>query len=81
MTDRPDDAVPDDGDALDVEALGELGEAARRGMQRAGVHLMKAAIEVVAGLSAFLEEMGALSPRRSADGGDDADGPQRIEVD
>jgi hypothetical protein len=77
MTDRADDGVHDE-EPLSEEALGELGDAARRGMQRAGVHLMKAAIEVVAGLSAFLEEMGA-SPRRGRHDDED-DGPQRIEV-
>ena len=54
----------------------ELSDAARRGLQRAGVHLMKAAIEVVAGLSAFLEEINAASP----DDEDDDRGPQRIDV-
>ena len=54
----------------------ELGEAARRGMQRAGVHLMKAAIEVVAGLSAFLEELGKASDGEEEEG----EGPERIEV-
>ncbi|HEX5630481.1 MAG TPA: hypothetical protein VFY15_02350 [Acidimicrobiia bacterium] len=58
----------------------DLGDAARRGLQRAGIHLMKAAIEVVAGIGAFLEELNA------ADGGSDDDepgsdaGPQRIPV-
>jgi hypothetical protein len=37
----------------------DLTEAARRGLQRAGVHLMKAAVEVVEGISAFLEEINA----------------------
>jgi hypothetical protein len=55
----------------------ELSEAARRGLQRAGVHLMKAAIEVVAGLSAFLEEMGKVGDDEHR--GDEA-GPQHIEV-
>jgi hypothetical protein len=59
--------------------LHELSDAARRGLQRAGVHLMKAAIEVVAGLSAFLEEINAASPESPDDGGDDR-GPQRIDV-
>lgn len=54
----------------------ELSEAARRGMQRAGVHLMRAAIEVVAGLSAFLEEVQAAS----GEDGDADEGPERIEV-
>ncbi|MEK7253041.1 MAG: hypothetical protein AAB198_07330 [Actinomycetota bacterium] len=54
----------------------ELTDAARRGLQRAGVHLMKAAIEVVAGLSAFLEEINAGgSDRPDSDGG-----PEHIEV-
>jgi hypothetical protein len=35
----------------------DLTEAARRGLQRAGVHLMKAAVEVVEGINAFLEEL------------------------
>jgi hypothetical protein len=52
----------------------ELSEAAKRGMQRAGVHLMKAAIELVAGLSAFLEEVGR------SDEPETDDGPERIEV-
>ena len=55
--------------------LHELGEAARRGLQRAGVHLMKAAIELVAGLSAFLEEMAGAD-----DPDDEASGPEHIEV-
>ena len=54
----------------------ELAEAARRGLQRAAVHLMKAAIEVVAGLGAFLEEMGG---SHDEDDGDDG-GRQHIEV-
>jgi hypothetical protein len=65
----------------DPQDLHELSDAAKRGMQRAGVHLMKAAIEVVAGLSAFLEEINAVSP--SAPDGEDGDerGPQRITLD
>lgn len=53
----------------------DLSEAARRGLQRAGVHLMKAAIEVVEGISAFLEELGA-------EGDDDADpqDPEHIDI-
>jgi hypothetical protein len=80
MSDRADEHL-DDADGHHrpgEEDLGELSEAARRGMQRAGVHLMKAAIEVVAGLSAFLEEMGASS--RRAHGDEDHDPPQHIEV-
>lgn len=35
----------------------ELTDAAKRGMQRAGLHLMRAAIEVVEAIGAFLDEM------------------------
>lgn len=52
----------------------DLSEAARRGLQRAAVHLVKAAIEVVEGISAFLEELGALED------GEDEPGPERIDV-
>ena len=52
----------------------DLNDAARRAMQRAGVHLMKAAIEVVEGISAFLEELGR------DDDSDEEPGPEKIEV-
>jgi hypothetical protein len=55
----------------------ELTDAARRGLQRAGIHLMRAAIEVVEGISAFLEEMQAVDGDRDTDGDT---GPERIEV-
>jgi hypothetical protein len=55
----------------------DLTDAARRGLQRAAVHLMKAVIEVVAGLGAFLEEMGKT---QDGDRGEDGDGRQHIEV-
>jgi len=54
----------------------DLSEAARRGLQRAAVHLMKAAIEVVAGLGAFLEEMG-----RTQDGDRRDEGGERQHID
>ncbi|OFW66618.1 MAG: hypothetical protein A2Z12_08265 [Actinobacteria bacterium RBG_16_68_21] len=58
----------------------DLSEAARRGLQRAAVHMMKAAIEVVAGISAFLEEMGS-SSAENAEGRDHGEGdPQHIPV-
>lgn len=46
-------------------------------MQRAGVHLMRAAIEVVEGISAFLDEL------QKADGDEDArdTGIERIPLD
>lgn len=54
----------------------ELSEAARRGLQRAAVHLVQAAIEVMAGISAFLEE---LTEHDGEEG--PGEGPQRIEID
>ncbi len=54
----------------------DLSDAARRGMQRAAVHLMRAAIEVVEGVGAFLEELG----RSADDAEDDDEGPEHIEV-
>ena len=59
------------------EDLGDLGDAARRGMQRAGVHLMRAAIEVVEGISAFLEELQKADGEADGDGG----GIERIPLD
>ncbi|MDX1689949.1 MAG: hypothetical protein R3290_02880 [Acidimicrobiia bacterium] len=56
----------------------ELGDAARRGLQRAGVHLVKAALEVVAGLSAFLDEV---NRARSEDEDDEDGGRERITLD
>ena len=58
--------------------MGEIGDAAKRGLQRAGVHLVKAALEVVAGLSAFLEEVNAGRAEREGAGDD---GPERIDLD
>ena len=59
--------------------LHELSDAARRGLQRAGIHLMKAAIEVVAGIGAFLEEINTASPGDDESG--ERPGPQHIPVD
>ena len=56
----------------------ELSDAARRGLQRAAVHMMKAAIEVVEGISAFLEEIQAAGEGDDRD--DSSDGPEHIEV-
>lgn len=53
----------------------DLSDAARRGLQRAAVHMVKAAIEVVEGISAFLEELGGVDERD-----DDDVGPEHIEV-
>jgi hypothetical protein len=43
----------------------DLTDAARRGLQRAGVHMMRAAIEVVEGIGAFLDEMNKADGDRS----------------
>ena len=61
-----------------MDDVPELSEAARRGLQRAAVHLMKAAIEVVAGVGAFLEELGKAS--ESPDEGDQGGEHQHIPV-
>lgn len=58
--------------------LHEISEATRRGLQRAGIHLMKAAIEVVAGIGAFLEEMNTASQDHDDPG--ERPGPQHIPV-
>jgi hypothetical protein len=63
-----------------TEESGDLGEAARRGMQRAGVHLMRAAIEVIEGVSAFLEEM-QRADGESGGRSDRGGGIERIELD
>ncbi|WKZ83030.1 MAG: hypothetical protein QY307_01900 [Acidimicrobiia bacterium] len=56
----------------------EIGDATRRGLQRAGLHFMKAAIEVVAGVSAFLEEIGSAPAHDDAQ--EEGSGPQHIDV-
>lgn len=58
----------------------EMSEAARRGLQRAGIHLMRAAIEVVEGVAAFLEEM-QRADGEAGDGGAASRGPERIVLD
>ncbi len=50
-----------------------MSDAARRGLRRAGIHLVRAAIEVVNGISAFLEELEAAR----APSPDDEDPPRR----
>lgn len=60
----------------------ELADAARRGLQRAGVHLMRAAIEVVEGVSAFLEELGrdaSESDATNSENGSESDESQTSE--
>jgi hypothetical protein len=48
-------------------------------MRRAGVHLLRAAIEVVEGVGAFLEELQAVRRDDEEDGGETK--PQRIPLD
>ncbi len=56
-----------------------LSDAARRGLRRAGAHLVKAAIEVVAGLGAFIEEL--QSARDDKDDDETTGGRQRVDLD
>lgn len=56
----------------------DLSDAARRGLQRAAIHLMRAAIEVVEGVSAFLEEM---QDSAGEDRAEKDSGPERIDLD
>ena len=62
----------------------DMTDAARRGLQRAGIHLVKAALEVVAALNAFLEEVQGVRSTEGDGGPEDVDqgsgGPQRIVV-
>ena len=58
----------------------DFAEAARAGARRAGIHMVKAGYEVLAGLSAFLEEL-RKAASEDDDDGDEADGPQRITLD
>lgn len=77
MPDSPTGHSTSDSGCAMSEDLGELGDAARRGMQRAAVHLMKAAIEVVEGISAFLEEL----QKADGEGGPESKGIERIPLD
>jgi hypothetical protein len=58
----------------------ELAEAARRAAQRAGAHLLRAAIEVLRGLGAAIEELRAVRNAPEGEGGGDG-GRQHIELD
>ena len=55
----------------------DYGAAARAGARRAGIHVVKAGYELLAGLSAFLEEL----RKATAEGDEEAAGPHRIPVD
>lgn len=72
----PEERVEQDGHGWE-----ELSEAARRGLQRAGIHLVKAAIEIVAAIGAFLEEIHDGEDDAGGDGRPSPDGPTRIDLD
>ncbi|NNC75954.1 MAG: hypothetical protein HKN93_10650 [Acidimicrobiia bacterium] len=57
---------------------GELGDAVRVGLRRAGLHMIKAGYEVVAGVGALLDEI--VKARRGDDPTNEPEGPTRIEV-
>ncbi len=56
----------------------DLSAAARAGARRARIHMLKAGYEVLAGLSAFIEE---LRKAATEDGDAEPTGPTRIPVD
>ena len=58
----------------------DLSDAARVGARRAAIHLVKAGYEVLAGVSAFLEEL-RKATSEEGDGGGEPDRPQRIPLD
>ena len=58
----------------------DFGDAARAGARRAAIHMVKAGYEVLAGVSAFLEELRRATSEED-DEGDDVAGPQRITLD
>ena len=57
----------------------DFAEAARLGARRAGIHMVKAGYEVLAGVSAFLEELRKATGDESEE--DAATGPHRIPLD
>lgn len=58
----------------------DLGDNAKRAAQRAAYHFLRAAIEVVSGIDAFLDEITRTesSPNKA---GDDRTGRERIDID
>ncbi len=61
------------------DGLGELNEAVRAGLRRAGLHWMRAGYEVLAGIGAFLDELATAGRGDEADEGDE--GPTKIQLD
>ncbi|MBT8196900.1 MAG: hypothetical protein HKN01_08475 [Acidimicrobiia bacterium] len=57
---------------------GELGDAVRVGLRRAGLHMIKAGYEVVAGVGALIDEL--VKVRRGDEPESETGGPTRIEV-
>ena len=63
-----------------IEELSDLSEAVRAGFRRASMHWMRAGYEVVAGLSAFLDEIAEAGKEGDDDTSVDP-GPTKIELD
>ena len=61
-----------------TQDTGELGDAVRVGLRRAGLHMIKAGYEVVAGVGALLDEL--VKARRGEEPADKPEGPTRIEI-
>ena len=65
---------------VDIEELKELNEAIKSGMRRASMHWMRAGYELLAGLSAFLDEIATVG--KDEDDRQPADlGPEKIQLD
>ena len=56
----------------------EISDAMRVGLRRAGLHMIRAGYEVVAGVGALLDEL--VKARRGESDDDEAQGPKRIEI-
>ena len=74
MTDTNDSGANDSG-ANDQGDGPDFAEAARAGARRAGIHMVKAGYEVLAGVSAFLEEL-----RKATGEGDEDEGTGRHRI-
>ena len=65
---------------VDIEELRELNDAIKAGMRRAGMHWMRAGYEVLAGLSAFLDEIATVGKDDVAASAPER-GPEKIQLD
>ncbi len=61
------------------DGLGDLNDAVRSGLRRAGLHWMRAGYEVLAGIGAFLDELATAG--RVEETGDEEEGPTKIQLD